>query len=178
MAFNIESGDPQWLDALTRSSRFSAVSGLNDVSARPVVDQGTVFAVSVSGRMIAVREANGERLWTRNVASAHTPVVAGDAVYVVTLEGDVIALSRSTGDPQWVTALPRPERGRISFAGPVLAGNRLFIASNRGDLISVSPANGQILGTRPINDDIGISPIVAGGRLYMLGNNGGLSAYN
>lgn len=178
MAFNAETGDPIWLDALTRSARFSAVSGLNDVSARPVVDRGVVYAVSVSGRMIAVNLSDGERIWTRNVASAYTPIVAGDAVYVVTLDDEAVALDRSTGDVRWSTKLPANGKRRISWAGPMLAGNRLFVGSTQGDLVALSPSDGQVLATTKVGDPIAMSPIVAAGRMYVLSNDGNLIAFN
>lgn len=176
MAFGTADGEPVWLDALTRSSRFSGVASLNDISARPVVSNGVVYAVSVSGRIIAVSLSTGERLWTRNVGSAFTPIVAGDAIFVVSLEGEMVALDRSTGDPRWVTSLPKEKRE--TWAGPVLAGGSLWAGSSKGRMVSISPSNGQITGTRKIGDPIGQSPIVAGGRMYVLANNGNLIALN
>ena len=40
ISFSAESGEPNWVDALTRSGRISGVTGINDVAARPVIDRG------------------------------------------------------------------------------------------------------------------------------------------
>src|SRR5690606_9563110 len=106
IAFDAEKGTPVWGDQLTGGSRFSAVSGLRDVAGSPVIDNGTVYAVGVGGRMVAVAESNGERLWASNIASSQTPVVAGNSVFVVTLGGEILALDRSTGNVRWKTPLP------------------------------------------------------------------------
>ncbi len=176
MAYDTASGEPVWVDALTRSARYSAVSSLNDVSARPVVADGVVYAVSVSGRMIAVKLSNGERLWTRNVASAYTPAVAGDGVFVVTLDGNMAALDRATGEPRWATTLPKEKRE--AWAGPVLAGGSLWAVSTQGRLVSVSPQSGAVTGTRAVGDSMTQPPIVAGGRMYVLSKQGNLVALN
>lgn len=176
MAFDADSGKGLWLDALTRSGGVEALTGINDVSARPVVDGGTVFAVSVSGRMIAVDEASGERIWTKNVASAYTPIVAGEVVYVLTLRGELVALDRRTGDVRWLT--PLPAQTRNAWAGPILAGNRLWVTSTSGQIIGVDPSTGQIAGPQIAGEPSALSPIVASGRLYVLGSDGDLVAYN
>src|SRR5207253_8817990 len=62
-AFDTDKGDLKWADAVVRSTRTLAVSGLTDVAASPVISDGVVFATGVSGRTIAVRLADGERLW-------------------------------------------------------------------------------------------------------------------
>ena len=74
--------------------------------ARPVIDQGVVFAVSHGGKMIAASESNGERLWTRNIGSTQMPWIAGDTVYVVDLGGKLVALVRADGKVRWATELP------------------------------------------------------------------------
>lgn len=177
LAFNTETGEPIWLDALVRSGRFSAVSGINDVSGRPVVDNGSVFAISVSGRMVSVNESNGERIWTRNLGSSHTPIVAGQTVFIVTLENEAVAIDRATGQTRWVTKLPEDKR-RTTYGGPIMAGNRLIIGNNRGDVVALSAADGRVIEQRAVGDPILQSPIVAAGRMYVLSNSGNVIAFN
>ena len=54
-AFNADDGTLKWADAVVRSTRTLAVSGLTDVAASPVIYDGIVYATGVSGRTIAVR---------------------------------------------------------------------------------------------------------------------------
>src|SRR6185312_8211283 len=67
-AFGVGSGQPAWRESLARTSETSAAGILAD-PARPVIDRGVVFVVGHGGRMIAVSESSGERLWSRNVTS-------------------------------------------------------------------------------------------------------------
>src|SRR5215207_3274554 len=61
IGFNAVTGDAKWSDAVIRSTRTMAVSGITDVAASPVLYQGVVYATGVSGRTIAVRVSDGER---------------------------------------------------------------------------------------------------------------------
>lgn len=178
IAFDVATGKPKWSETVIRAVRTSAVSGLTDVSASPVIADGVAFATGVSGRTIAVKLSNGERLWEANVGSAYTPAVSGNAVFLIDLDDNMIALDRSTGKAFWSTKLPvvRKKRFFSVWAGPTLAGNTLWAVSNDGRLISVEPATGQILFDRKLAGPAYIKPTAAGGRLYVLAGDGSLSA--
>ena len=90
--------------------------------------------------MIAISEASGERLWTRNLASTQMPWIAGDTVYVVDLGGKLIALDRADGKVRWMTDLPASTR----WSGPVLAGGKLWLVSGDGLLVGADARSGQV----------------------------------
>ncbi len=50
IAFDAGSGQLKWADAVVRSTRTLAVSGLTDVAASPIIYDGVVYATGVSGR--------------------------------------------------------------------------------------------------------------------------------
>jgi outer membrane protein assembly factor BamB len=172
-AYDVSSGKPSWSDSLSRTSETSASGILND-PARPVIDKGVVFAVSHGGKMIATSESNGERLWTRNIASMQMPWVAGDTVYVVDLSGKLWALSRTDGAVKWASDLPPGGR----WSGPVLAGGRLWLVSGDGLLVAADARSGQVLSNLDLGTRVYVSPIVAGGRMYILSDNATLIALN
>ena len=171
-AFEVASGKPTWRDSLARSADTSAAGVLGD-PARPVVDRGVVFVVSHGGKMIAISESSGERLWTRNLASTQMPWVAGDTVYVVDLGGKLIALARADGKVRWVSQLPS---GR--WSGPVLAGSKLWLVSGDGLLVGADARTGQLLTQLDLDTPVFVAPVVAGGRMYILADNASLIALN
>lgn len=175
IAFDTASGETKWFDAVTGASRFTTVAALNDVVARPVVYDGVVYAVGVSGRIIAIQASTGERLWAQNVGSSHTPAVAGNTIFVANLSGEVVALDRSTGNVRWRSGL---EGANISLAGPLLAGGRLWLGTSDGRIVTMDPSNGQVLSAEQIGNPVYIGPIAAGGRVFVLDNGGKLTAIN
>jgi outer membrane protein assembly factor BamB len=171
-AFDVASGKATWRDSLAREADTSAAGVLGD-PARPVVDHGMVFVISHGGKMIAVSESSGERLWTRNLASTQMPWVAGDTVYVVDINGKLIALARADGKVRWVSQLPS---GR--WSGPVLAGSKLWLVSGEGLLVGADARTGQLLTQLDLDTPVFVAPVVAGGRMYILADNASLIALN
>ena len=173
VAFDTGSGKITWRDSLARSSETSASAILGD-PARPVIDQGVVFAVSHGGKMMAISESSGERLWSLNLGSTQMPWVAGDTVYVVDLRGKLVALARTDGNVRWVSELPAGQQ----WNGPVLAGGRLWLVSGEGLLVGADARTGQLVTQLDLGTEVFVAPVVAGGRMYILADNASLIALN
>ncbi len=180
IAFDIKSGQLKWADAVVRSTRTLAVSGLTDVAASPVIYDGVVYATGVSGRTIAVRLADGARLWEQNIGSASTPAASGNALFIVDLEDNLVALDRKTGSIFWRTELPvvRKKKFFSVWAGPTLAGNLLWSVSNDRRLIGADPATGNIVIDKKLESPAYVKPTAAAGQLLVLSADGTLTAYN
>jgi len=181
-ALRVQNGRMAWSDMLTRSHGVTALSEIDDIAGRPVVDRDLVFAISHSGVMAAIQIETGDRLWSRDLGGIQTPWVAGDYVYVVTLESQLMCLTRKEGKVRWIHQLPRwtdPEdtsSDPIVWSGPVLVSDRLVVVSSDGYAESISPYTGQLLGRMEIPDKAYIAPVVANGTLYILTNDADLVA--
>jgi len=180
-ALRVENGRPLWSDSLAATRRIDAMSTLADIRGLPVIDRGRVFAISHSGRLVAIDLRTGERVWEQEVGGTSTPWVAGDFVYVLSNDGEVICLTRRDGRVKWVQGLPRyenPEKKRrpVQWAGPILAGDRLVVVASNGDVLSISPYTGDALGRVEISDGTYIPPILAAETLYLLTNDADLIA--
>ena len=167
-------GKPVWSESLARTRTASSLAAMSD-TARPVIDDGTVFAVGHAGRMVATAQKTGERLWSLTVPSIQAPWVAGDTVFVVDTGGQLMAITRREGKIQWTTKLP----GATTWSGPVLAGNRLWLDLQQGPARQRRcrrPAR-----CRPRRTSVSRSssrPVVAGGRMFVLTDKARLIALN
>jgi outer membrane protein assembly factor BamB len=180
-AVRVDNGRPEWNDMLTKSGNVTALSELDDIAGRPVVDRDMVFAISHSGLMAAISLNTGERVWARDVGGIQTPWAAGDFVYVLTSEAQVLCLQRKDGKVKWIHQLSRWEDpgsrdNPIVWSGPVLVSDRLILVSSDGKAISLSPYTGDLLGRTDIPDGTYIPPVVANGTLYLLTNGAQLVA--
>lgn len=172
-ALRAENGRPLWTDNLATARPLGALSTLADIRGRPVIDRGRVYAVSHSGRMVAIDLRTGDRVWEQDVGGTHGPWVAGDYLYVLANDGDLLCLMRADGRVRWSSELPRYEnmekkRDPVRWAGPVLAGDRLIVVASDGEAISISPYTGKALGRVEFPDGVFLDPIVADDRLYVL----------
>lgn len=176
-----DNGQIAWQDNLSAVRSVGSMSSITDIRGLPVIDQGVVYAISYSGRMVAIDQVTGNRIWQREVGSAETPWAAGDAVYVISTEQHLVALSRRNGDIYWVSQLPRFEGRKneesIIWSGPVLAGGRLFAASSKGELVEINPLDGKTIKKHELSGSVTMAPIVAGNVLLILADDGELTAY-
>ena len=173
VAVRASDGSGLWSESLSRSRTTSQLESMSD-AARPVLDNGTVFAVSHGGRMIATSAESGERLWSANIASTQPPWVAGESVFVVDTSGQLMALSRKDGKVKWTAKLPDSK----TWAGPTLANGTLWLASKEGQLVGVDATTGRVTGQMGVGGAVYISPVVAQGRMYVLTDTAQLIALN
>ncbi len=173
VALRVADGSGLWSESLSRQRTTSQLASMSD-AARPVLDNGTVFAVGHGGRMVATVAKTGERLWSLTVPGTQPPYVAGDSVFVVDTSGQLMAVNRRDGRTQWTTKLP----GSNTWAGPVLANGILWLASKEGQLTGVDAATGRVTGQMEIGGPVFISPVVAQGKMFVLTDEAKLVAFN
>ena len=176
-----ENGTIVWEDNLSAVRRTGSLSTIADIRGLPVVDQGVVYALSYSGRMVALDEVTGRRLWQREIGSAEMPWAAGEVLFVISTDQQLVAMTRQGGDIYWVQALPRFADEKhdepIVYTGPVLAGGRLFTASSQGDLYEIDPQTGKILQKTSTGGGVTIPLLVADNTLLALNQKGELIAW-
>jgi outer membrane protein assembly factor BamB len=180
-ALNVRNGRPVWSDTLARQGGLTPLSSLADISGRPVIDRGLVFANSHAGRLVAIDIRTGERAWTIDVGGTQRPWVVGDYVYVITDSAQVLCVRRADGRIRWIRQLQayrdaEGRRGAIAWSGPVLVSDRLIAVSSEGYAISISPYTGEVLGEIDIPDKAFIAPIVANNTVYVLTDDARLTA--
>jgi outer membrane protein assembly factor BamB len=178
----VDNGRLLWSDSLLTLRRGDQVGNLADIRARPVIDRGLVFAISNSGRMVAVDLRTGDRAWEIDAGGVETPWVAGDFIYIVTADNQLVCLTRREGRVRWAINLPvyrdaKKKSDRILWAGPLLVGDRLVVAGSRGEAMAISPYTGETLGTLKLPGATYIAPIVADRTLYFLTDDATLVAY-
>ncbi|MGB0572562.1 MAG: PQQ-binding-like beta-propeller repeat protein [Alphaproteobacteria bacterium] len=181
-ALRAENGRQLWSDNLAAIRRVDAVSALADIRGRPVVDRGRVYAISHSGRMVAIDLASGRRVWEAEVGGVNQPWIAGNFLYVVSTEGDVVAMVAENGLVRWVTPLgrfedPEDRDGLINWSGPVLASDRLIVTGSHGVAVALSPYTGEIIGEIEMPGDVSLPPILANETLYFQTDGARLIAY-
>lgn len=175
-------GEYLWHDAFAGNKAGDPFSGLNAITAPPVLADGIAYAVNVNGRLTAFHLQTGQRLWNVNISAAQMPWVVGFGVFVVTENDELIALNRRDGGVRWLKNLnssiskSNPTR---TWVGPVLAGNRLIVASSDGHVLSFDPTTGEEGTTSDLlrGDGTTVPPVVANNRLYFLTTNGHIVAF-
>ncbi len=178
----VQNGRVLWDYSLAAPAQVGALPAIADIRGLPVIDHGVVYAISHSGRMAAIDQRSGDRLWEADIGGIDTPVVAGDAVFLYGGNGQLIALARDSGRAMWVSDLPQKvdpkdkDSDRLVWSGPVLAGERLWMVNSAGKLASFSLNDGSALDSIDVGGAIYLPPIVADRTLYVVTDEGNLVA--
>ena len=182
-ALRVENGSVAWSETLSPLARSSGgLNSIADIRGMPIIDKGRVYAASYGGKMVALDERTGSRLWQREIGTSETIWAAGNHLFVLATGNEVAALGSDTGTIRWVTRLPKyadpkDKEGPLIFKGPVLAGGRLIVAGTEGRIIEIEPQNGKILREWSIGEDIIAAPVVASNALFLLTQDGKLHAF-
>ncbi len=182
MALRVQNGSVAWSDNLSPAVRVGGLSTLPDIQALPVLDKGLVIALSFGGRMAALDERTGQRIWQRDISGADTPWVAGNHLFLISSANELIALGRDTGAIRWVKPLasfvkPDESGTAMDWNGPVFAGGRLIVTGPDGLVLEIDPLTGNLMRRLNTGKAIATAPIVAQGTLLLLHNDGTLTAW-
>lgn len=179
-AFDLATGGVKWQASITGNSSISAITGLRDASASPVIHGDAVYATGIGGALVALDLKTGEVRWQQPIGSAETPVISGGSLFLIDLENRMIAVDLKTGKVIWAQTLPlRPSSSRRgSWAGPVMAAGKLWATSNDGRIASVDAVTGALGVTTEIGFSGAIAPILNSGKMMVLAGDGTLIAVN
>lgn len=112
------------------------------VKLSPSLQDGTLYAASFDGVVVAVDTESGDRLWRRETDDAISGGVGTGAELVLygTRGGEVVALSRESGEELW----RRPLTSEVVSA-PQTDGERVGAQSIDGKLFALDAKSGDIL---------------------------------
>ncbi|MCY3020259.1 MAG: PQQ-like beta-propeller repeat protein [Planctomycetota bacterium] len=124
----------------------------------PTYNEGVVYQLNATGRLVALTAATGALLWSTDLASrfearhnfwgyAENVVVDGDMVLCMPggATGRVVALNKKTGATIWANTEITDSAG---YSSPIMAthnGARLFITLARRSVLGVDARTGKLL---------------------------------
>ena len=154
----------------------------------PAIHNGVVVVPYSSGELVALKEQNGQELWSESLAGNRSglgstklssiranPIIDRDIVFAVSNNGQLTAIHLRNGRQLW-------ERNIGGIESPWIVGNYLFLISNNTDLIAIGREDGRIYWVtalpewkRPKRRKGKITwtgPVLGSDRLIVAGSNG------
>ncbi len=163
LTFDASTGFANWGVSLGGSARIGTTSSMTDISGRPVIEDGRVYAIAHGGSMGGFDLRSGEALWELEVSGSGTPWLAGEYLYTIINNNVLVAISKTRGRARWSLRLSKAG----SWAGPVMGNGNLIAASSEGQLVFVSSQTGRPVKKIDLDAEVFISPIIAGNTIYV-----------
>ena len=172
-AVRASNGQPIWEHRVMLPEGRSELDRIVDVDGRPLVRGSTVYAAAFQGRVKALRKADGNPLWEREISSSVDLAEGYGQIYVIDQDDQITAIDRSSAEIAWEqdAFLRRKLSPPLAYSNYVLAGD------DDGYLHVLAQSDGRLLGRRKI-DGKGIRSgmTVSDSVVYVLGNSGDLVA--
>jgi outer membrane protein assembly factor BamB len=168
-----------------RVSIGSGTGGRKQLTSKPVVADGMVFAMDVNANVTALNATTGRQLWRRKLemkgrASANSfgggIAYAGGRIFATTGYGFIAALDAATGQELWRTDIRTPMRG-----APAAVDGRVYATTFDNQLFAFSADTGEELWSHAgIIEAAGImgasTPAVVGGNVIAAFSSGEIFA--
>jgi outer membrane protein assembly factor BamB len=190
--FDLKSGDVRWRKSLPVPFKIAGGGDYHGKGPKssPVMADGRVFTMSITGRLSAWSAESGEILWQRdydsrfgkshpNWGASTSPIIDGDRVIVhfgTDEQGVLVALDVASGEEVWAHGKDGP-----SYSSPLLVeiqGVPQIVEWNHRALVGVDSGSGKFLWEYPFphigSDQNMPTPAYHNGRILLGGENRGV----
>jgi outer membrane protein assembly factor BamB len=137
-------------------------------------DTGWLMATTDTGPLAAMRAADGEILWQRDLGAAlhSAPALAGDRVYLALKDGRIVALSLVTGDLLWTSKLTEAGVGILAL------DEQLYVGSQDDFFYCLDTKDGKRKWRWRNDADVVGTPVIDRRRVYLVALDNLLRALN
>lgn len=125
---------------LNKDNIYSSEYYLNDIDSNIITDNQNIYAVSNSGRMIAIRIADGNIVWKLNIATIIDFIILEKKILAIDNHNRLLSINISDGNIIKEMQLPKflkKKNGRIIYKKIIPYHNNLLIFDNKGNIISI-----------------------------------------
>jgi len=175
-------GEVLWTHSWPVSYRSLMVSYATGPRATPTVEDGRVFAVGATGRLLALQAETGKILWEKDFVEDYgtslpiwgisgAPLVDGEQLIVIAggPQAHVVSFAKSTGKELWSSLETGSETG---YAQPIIysaGGARQLIIWHPEKMASLNPGTGDVYWEVPWEAPMGLTvatPVKANNYLF------------
>ncbi len=139
-AVSYATGAVAWQAALGAPRGRTELERLTDVDARPVAVGNDLYLVNYQGRVVMVKPANGQLIWSQDLSSYSGMAADWNQLYVSDENSEVIALDRATGTEKWRQKGLRARQ----LTAPSVFGESLVVGDFEGYLHFLSRETGEM----------------------------------
>lgn len=173
-AISAANGAIAWQATLAQPRGRTELERLVDVDAQPVLVGDDLFLAGYQGRVVLVRPASGQLIWSQDMSSYSGMAADWNQLFVTDENSEVVALDRKTGTENWRHSGLRAR----SLTAPAVFGDSVVVGDFEGYLHLLSRETGELqsrirvgkgpITTPPVILDAGLAVQTSGGQLTVL----------
>jgi outer membrane protein assembly factor BamB len=183
-ALDVATGKTLWNMDLFKPTEeeMKALHGKNSLaSSTPVIEDGIVYVHFGHMGTAALRLANGEVVWKKQVSykpmhgNGGSPIIVGDLLVVnadAEVDPTIVAFHRKDGTIAWRTPREQKVRSAFSFSTPLVVeteGRKEILSAGSGMIGAYAPEDGRLLWKATYGEGYSVvpRPVVADGMAYV-----------
>ena len=167
----LKNGQPLWQVPVSRPYGATELDRLSDVDMKPVIVNGTVYALGYNGNLVAIDLLKGELLWSKKYSGFKNLTVSGRDIFLTDYRGYVFAVNRNDGEQRWMNK----ELAYRNVTGVTVANEYIVVGDAEGYLHWIDRENGQFVAQQNLDSDgLYIEPIATSTHLYLQTRSGDL----
>ena len=179
-AFDLAAGTRLW-----RTNTQDEKDRSTNVGGGLAAANGTVYATTGRGEVLALNAGNGEIRWRKPLDSPgrSAPCIADERLFITTLDDRLLSLSAQTGERQWSYQAATSSTTVLAQSAPAFSDGLVVAGFGSGDLVAVRAESGGLAWTdslaaaRGRNSLVDLSavrglPVVDRGRVFAIGVGG------
>lgn len=183
-ALDVATGKTLWNMDLFKPTEeeMKALHGKNSLaSSTPVIEDGIVYVHFGHMGTAALRIANGEVVWKKQVSykpmhgNGGSPIIVGDLLVVnadAEVDPTIVAFHRKDGTIAWRTPREQKVRSAFSFSTPLVVetdGRKEILSAGSGMIGAYAPEDGRLLWKATYGEGYSVvpRPVVAEGMAYV-----------
>tara|TARA_B100001109_G_scaffold251855_1_gene246955 strand:+ start:76 stop:1272 length:1197 start_codon:yes stop_codon:yes gene_type:complete len=150
ISYNHLSGDINWQIQIPSIKSDTIIDRLNDIDGKMLIDEGTLFAISYQGNLVAVDTFSGQVLWSREASSLHGLDGDIESVFYNDNNGVLWSIDKFSGKPLW-----KQDKLYRRLTSPPIYINDLIIVTDIENYAHIIDAqDGNIIGRFKIKNPI------------------------
>jgi outer membrane protein assembly factor BamB len=167
---NANIGTPLWAHSLVSNQKVSSATEINTISSYPIVEEGNIYAISNSNKMLALDIRTGDVIWEKEIGSMQNMLLAGDYLFVISNRNILYAIDKYEGDIVWSLDIKnhiadKDIKGEIYSSQPVMINGDILLAFSNGQVFKINAYKGNLVAKMDLGVDISNGLIVAKGNV-------------
>lgn len=173
-AVSAANGAIAWQATLAQPRGRTELERMVDVDARPVLVGEDLYLAGYQGRVVLVRPASGQLVWSQDMSSYSGMAADWNLLFVTDENSEVIGLDRKSGIEVWrnkqmrARALTAPAVFGDSIVVGDFEGYLHFLSRETGDYQARIRVGKEAIATPPLVLDAGLAVQTSGGQLTVL----------